>query len=722
MSENAELEAIIENIVFQSADNCFCVFKAKNKDIGSFSVVYRGPAPFVGENLKIQGSWVQHAKFGKQFQAKHWQVIKPTGKEGVERFLASGAVRGIGPAMAARIVAYFGEHTLEVLEREPFRLKEVSGIGKKKAEEIATAYAELNDMRELMIFLESHGISSNYAPKLQAAYGTTAITRIENNPYCLAQDITGIGFKTADQIALALGIEFNAAERIKAGINYALLQAAGQGHTCIPDEQLIKLTASLLQVDTLEVTEVFNQLLKDDLLRVETFGGMQLVYPEYLYRAETGVAHRLLALRDNVNKLWKVDYKAIIAQWEQEENINLAPEQKEAVKTSIQHGVFVLTGGPGTGKTTVIKGIISVLAQAGCKILLAAPTGRAARRLAESSGQPAVTVHRLLEYTPAGEQPFWGKNADEPLEADAIVIDEASMLDISLMYYLLRAIPIGCRLILVGDVDQLPSVGPGSVLKDIIRSKAMPVVRLENVFRQAQLSPIVRNAHRINRGLMPECEPASAFSFTEFATEEETAEFLVKTCAKLCVSQSWENVQVLTPMHKNICGVENLNKLLQQRLNPPAPGKVELKHGFLNFRCGDKVMQIRNNYEKNVFNGDIGRIKQIQNNVLTVAYSDRLEGECVTYAQAELDDLQLAYAMSVHKSQGSEYATVLMPLVRSHYLLLQRNLFYTGVTRAKKQVLLAGSKQAMQMAVINDKTRKRFSLLAERLQETQNFM
>jgi len=716
-----ELEVLIENIVFQSADSAFCVFRAKSKETGSVCVVYRGIAPFVGEVVKMKGKWGEHPKFGRQFQATIWQSVKPSTAVGIERFLGSGAIHGVGKAMAARIIERFGDAALEIISTDPYRLTEITGIGKKKAEDIINSYAALSDMRELMVFLEEHGISSNYAPKLQATYGATAITRIENNPYCLATDVVGIGFKTADKIALALGHDFNDSERIKAGINYALLQASSQGHTCVPDNTLLEVTAGLLQIDELEAAEVFNQLIKADLVRTETLGGVRLVYPEYLYRAETGVAHRLLALRDNVNKLWEVDYQTIVKNWEDQEHIELAEEQKEAVKASVEHGVFVLTGGPGTGKTTVVKGILSVLEKAGCKILLAAPTGRAARRLSESAGQSATTVHRLLEYTPAGDGQFWGRNEENPLEADAIIVDEASMLDIALMYYLLRAIPIGCRLILVGDVDQLPSVGPGSVLKDIIRSKSMPVVRLENVFRQAELSPIVRNAHRINRGLPPEFEVDSDFTFHEFEKEEEAAQFVVDLYAKLTGNGKWQDVQVLSPMHKNPCGVQNLNAMIQKRMNPPRPGKGEINTGGIILRVGDKIMQIRNNYEKDVFNGDIGCIKAINGRNIVAGFPDRTEGEDVTYAAGEIDDLQLAYAMSVHKAQGSEYGTVIMPFVRSHYMLLQRNLLYTGVTRAKDKVVLVGSYSALNIAVNNDKTRKRYSLLAERLQDIQNF-
>lgn len=716
MSGPVSIELTIKNIVFQAAEGTFCVFRGENPEVGTISVVYKGRAPFAGEQVRLVGEWGDHPRFGRQFQAQSWEAVQPKGAEGLVKMLGSGVLKGVGPAMAQRIVDKFGEETLKILEQSPERLREVNGIGKKKAEAIVASYGELKDNRELIFFLESHGISGNYAPRIQALYGNTAVTRISNNPYCLAEEVDGIGFRTADALARNLGVDEHAEDRIRAGIHYTLLQGASQGHTCVPDRWLVGMAAKVLQVDPLEVEQVFQQLLKDNLLRTEDRGDHVCVYPEYLYRAEEGVAHRLLALRDNVNALWKVDYQKIIREWEQDERIHLAPEQAEAVKASVDHGVFVLTGGPGTGKTTVIKGILSVMEQAGCKILLAAPTGRAAKRLAESAGKPAQTVHRLLEYTPNGEgDSFWGRDESNPLEADAVIVDEASMMDIVLMYNLLKALPLGCRLILVGDVDQLPSVGPGSVLQDIIRSGTMPIVRLENVFRQAELSPIVRNAHRINQGAMPQWEGEKDFSFREFATEEETMHYVVDLYARLAGQDPLENVQVLTPMHKNLCGVENLNILIQARVNPPDPEKREFHTSFLALREGDKVMQIRNNYDKNVFNGDIGRVRSIQGAYVTVDFPDRAEGEAVTYEGAEISDLRLAYAMSVHKSQGSEYGAVIIPLVMSHYLLLQRNLFYTAITRAKKQVYLAGSQRALRLAVENDKTRKRYSLLAERL-------
>ena len=692
-----ELQGVIDNIVFQSEDNQFSVFRVKT---------------FLGESVELSGSWGEHAKFGRQFRAEVCQAIKPSTTDGVERFLASGAVRGIGKTMAARIVEHFGSDTLDVLSLSPHRLTEISGIGRKKAEAIGMSYAELSDMRELMVYLESHGVSANYAPKLQAQYGATAMKRIQENPYSLASDITGIGFRTADKIALATGMDGACEERIKAGLEYALNQAASAGHTCVPEELLLRETVRLLQVSSSVVNDVFQKLLAEDMLRTEEVGGLRLIYPEYLYQAEVQTSKRLLKLRDLADALEKVNVDKIIGQWESEAGIVLAEAQKEAIHASLKYGVFVLTGGPGTGKTTVIKGILAVLEKAGCRILLAAPTGRAARRLADSSGHPAVTVHRLLEYTPNGGGFNFGKNDGDPLDADAIIIDEASMLDITLTYHLLKAVQGGCRLIFVGDVDQLPSVGAGSVLKDIIRSQKMPVVRLENVFRQAEISPIVRNAHRINRGQMPEWEPSSDFTFVEIENE-----YVANIYVRLTQQSDWQSVQVLSPMHKNPCGVQNLNHLLQQRINPPELNKSEVNTPGNVLRAGDKVMQIRNNYEKEVFNGDIGRIVYINGRNVTVDYPERADGEYVTYTPNEIDELQLAYAMSVHKSQGSEYPTVILLMVPGHYIMLQRNLLYTAVTRARQKVILVGTKAAVQTAVDNDRTRKRYSLLAERLQE-----
>lgn len=716
-----QLEGVVDDIVFQSEDNMYSVLRVVNKAQGRFTAVYRGPAPYMGENVSLNGSWVEHARFGRQFEAASLTVVQPTSAAGIERFLASGALPGVGAVMASRIVEMFGTDTLEILGQYPEQLARVKGISAKKAALIGEAYSELSGLRDLMLFLETHGVSSGYAAKLQAAYGNTAMTRLQENPYSLADDVAGIGFKTADRIAMAMGMAHDCGERLTAGISYALTAAAGAGHTCVPEELLVRETARALAVDSEAVQRIFNELLQKDRLRLEEVGGTRFIYPEYLYRAEVQTARRLLFLRDQGKPITRVNADEVIAAWEREAGIKLAEAQRQAIYTSLEHGVFVLTGGPGTGKTTVVKGILNVLEKAGCRILLAAPTGRAARRLADSAGHPALTVHRLLEYQPTSDGLCFGKDDEDPLDAEAIIIDEASMLDINLTYHLLKAVPGGCRLIFVGDVDQLPSVGAGSVLKDMIRSGRMPVVRLENVFRQAEVSPIVRNAHKINHGQMPEFTggDGSEFGLQEFADEQAAASFVAQTYAQMTMDGDWRQVQVLSPMHKSPCGVQNLNKLLQHYINPPSERKPEVSIPGNVLRLGDKVMQIRNNYEKDVFNGDIGRIVKIEGKSVTVGFPERPEGDYVTYSQGECEELQLAYAMSVHKSQGSEYPCVILLMVPSHYIMLQRNLLYTAVTRAKKQVLIVGSKRAVLTAVENDKTRRRHSLLAERLQEDQ---
>lgn len=708
-------EGTVENIIFQSDDKRFCVFRMKCASDGMITAVYHGAAPFMGEMIRVTGEWISHPRFGRQFNITGYQSVMPDSAEGVERFLSSGAVRGVGKTMASRIVEFFGKDTLEILGKNPERLAEIPGIGAKKAEIIGKSYSEISDLREIMLFLEQNGVSGSYAAKLQIAYGDTAIDRMKINPYILITDIEGIGFKTADRIALSLGFDLASTERIRAGIIYVLNMAASGGHTCIPEEELLRYAERVLQADYMVVETVFRDMVEKDMLRTEDWGGQRFIYPEYLYRAETGVAHMLLALRDHPESLGKVDEEKIMEEWEAEAGIELAEAQKEAIRSSLKFGVFALTGGPGTGKTTIIKGILSVLKRAGCKVLLAAPTGRAARRLEAAAGEKAQTVHRMLEYNVSGT---FGKNAEDLLEAQAVIVDEASMLDIALFYHLLEALPLGCRLVLAGDVDQLPSVGPGSVLKDIIQSGKMPVVRLREIFRQAEISPIVRNAHRINRGMMPECVSDSDFSMMEFEEEEQAAAYITNFYADKTRDGRWQALQVLSPMHKGACGVRNLNSLLQMRVNPPSPEKNEiLRPDGTVLRLGDKVMQIRNNYEKDVYNGDIGQIVNIKEKEVTVWYPDRQEDEYVCYSESEYDELQLAYAMSVHKSQGSEYSQIVLALMPGHYIMLQRNLLYTAVTRAREKVVLVGTRAALYTAVSNDRTKRRYSLLKERLQE-----
>lgn len=704
---------IVESIVFQAPENTFCVMRINEDAQGSICVVYKGPAPYIGENVEMSGTWVEHPRFGKQLKAEYIKSIVPTGKPAIEKFLASGIIKGVGKAMAARIVAHFGEETLTILNTSSMRLTEVAGIGKKKAKDIIESYAEVAEMRELMLFLESYGISSSYAMRLQLNYGAGAIDKLKENPYELASEVKGIGFKTADRIAMAIGMEANAPARLRAGIEYAINKIAAMGHTCLDMNTLATQTAELLQTELSYVEDLLHELVITKRLRTEEYYDTQLVYPEYLYQAECIVARRLLKLKDRAKAVDEIDVKTIIDKWQRQENIQLADIQMQAIESAVQHGVLVLTGGPGTGKTTIIKGIIKALEAAGCEILLAAPTGRAARRLAESTGREAKTIHRMLEYNPGEGLSSFARNEYEPLQADVVIVDEASMLDVLLSNYLLRALPVGCRVVLVGDIDQLPAVGAGNVLSDIIRSGSMPVIRLTQVFRQTDESSIVVNAHKINSGEMPILGKNEDFVFVDGGEESLAAEKIASLYLQKMKLYKQSEIQVLSPMHKQVCGVQNLNRLLQQKVNPETDGKQEINTLKYLLRSGDKVMQIKNNYEKDVFNGDIGIIENIADSKVWVRYPERAEN--IVYEKADLEELELAYAISVHKSQGSEYKCVILAMVLGHYIMLQRNLLYTAITRAKKEVCIVGKLRALQLAIANNKTHMRYSLLKERL-------
>ena len=708
------LTGTVDSIVYRSDGDDFTVFRlVPARENAPVSVVGNFPVPLVGEELELTGEWVEHSRFGRQFKAASCRRLAPTTVKGIERFLASGAIKGIGPATAARMVARFGDRTLEMLENYPHRLTEIEGIGAKKAAVIRASFAEHSDLREIMLFLETHGVTGAYAGRIYKHYGGAALAVLQDNPYRLAAEVDGIGFRTADHIAVALGRDANDPERLTAGIEYALLQTAQTGHCCLPEDTLVQESAKLLGASAIEIAVCLAGLVRDNLLHTEDCQGATLIYPGLLYHAETQVAARLKKLRERAVPARSGDAEQAVAAWEENEGVTLAAAQREAVAAALRHGVLVLTGGPGTGKTVTVKGILAVLAEQGFKILLGAPTGRAAKRLSEACGREAATIHRLLEATGGREgAPQFMRDERTPLDADVVIIDEASMIDITLMYYLLRAVPEGCRFVLVGDVDQLPAVGPGNVLKDIIRSGTVPVVRLSEVFRQAGESVIVVNAHRINRGLFPDTRSSADFQFREVADEAAVAAAIVKLCGEELPADGLDplaDIQVLSPMHRHQCGVENLNRLLQAALNPPSPARPPVGAGAL--RQGDKVMQTRNNYGKGVFNGDIGYIVGADSGIAVVRYPD---GD-ILYEKAEIDELVLAYAMSVHKSQGSEYPAVVMPLVAGHYVMLQRNLLYTAVTRAKQRVILLGTKAALNTALANDRTRRRYSLLAERL-------
>lgn len=709
----------VDTIIFASQDNRFTVLKLSPEKLSTqITVTLNGIAPLIGQLLEIEGEWVKHPKFGQQFKATTYKTVAPTEISGIEKFLASGAINGIGPAMAKKIVAEFGEKTLEIIAKSPNELLKVPGIGKKTAEKISTSYLEQSELTEIMVWLENHGISNTYAGKIFAKYGSFAIDIMEKDIYRLFQDIEGIGFLTADKLAFNLGIQREDKRRIISGIDYALMQLCNNGHCCIPEMALVDKTAKILQVNNQIIFTILKERIDIGSLNTEVVGGETLIYPPYLYYAEKKVATRLLQLQQATEPLSEDNLSLFIKVWEKDNQIQLAQKQKEAIKACLHHGVLVLTGGPGTGKTTVIKGILSILKAQGLKIRLAAPTGRAAKRLSETTGQKALTIHRLLEANNLAQDDNlklgFSKDIDDQLDADVIILDEVSMVDIVLMHHFFNAVPDGCRIILVGDTDQLPAVGPGSVLKDIIRSQKIPAIRLDEIFRQAQTSMIIQNAHIINAGRLPDLRKQySDFVFYELNDDTSITQKILDLCTKDLPHEGFDvlkDVQILSPMHRFLCGVENLNLMLQEQLNPKK-NQDELKYSSQTFRVGDKVMHIRNNYQKNVFNGDIGFIQDVNNEKLTVDYFDHI----VTYEKNELNELTLAYASSVHKSQGSEYKVVIIPLSTSHYIMLQRNLLYTAITRAKQKVIIIGSKKALMTAIQSNRTQKRYTLLAERL-------
>ena len=706
-----ELTGVVDHVIFSAGDGAFAVFRLRMEHAGKCTATTKGAAPLVGQEVRLTGNWVTHPRFGRQFQAVRMRISAPTSAGGIERFLASGTIDGIGPAMARRIVEKFGAEALLIIERAPSRLKEIAGIGPKTVEKITASYMRQSELRDIMLWLEEHGVAGTYAARIFKAYGSLAVEVMEKSPYRLAQEIDGIGFITADTIAIAAGWEKNSSARIAAGLSYELTQISSGGHCCIPEGMLADRAAQRLGVARSEVMEVLSREVKMNRLYAADEMGERLIYAPQLYRAEEETARLLLMLQRKAEHIHVHDTAALVTEWEEKRHVSLAAAQREAVIASLEHGVLVLTGGPGTGKTTVIRSIIDILGAQGLEILLAAPTGRAAKRLAEATDCPAATVHRMLEAQGREDGEMrGGRDAESQLEADGIIVEAVSMVDSVLMQHLLTAVLPGTHLILVGDVDQLPAVGPGSVLKDILRSKVIPSVRLTEIFRQNNAGTIVLNAHAINAGRVPSFTEAD-FSFTAAVSSEDAAAQIVSICTRLLrAGTDLMDLQVLSPMRREACGVDLLNRSLQTALNPPAADKAEGG----GFRIGDKVMQTRNDYTKNVFNGDIGRIRWIDTEHLVVAFAEDME---VSYTRDEFGALTLAYAMSVHKSQGSEYDIIILPLVRAHHIMLQRNLLYTAVTRAKKGVIIVGDRTALFTAVSNDRTRRRYTLLAERLAE-----
>jgi exodeoxyribonuclease V alpha subunit len=689
--------------------------------VGSF------PPLQLGESLLVKGEWQVHDRFGKQLAVDQWERLVPATVEGLKGYLGSGLIKGIGPVTAARIVDNFGLDTLEIMEKEPDRLQEVEGIGAVKAAGIVQSFRRYKEVQNVLVFLQGYGIGVGQAMRLYRRYGSDTINKVRENPYRLAEDVIGIGFKSADKIALKLGLPADAPERVQASITYTLNRAAEQGHVYLPAELLFEKIRELLELADGSLSPEFLQeqlqlMLTDERLYAEKLEGEEAVYAAPYYRAEGGSARLLLNLARLAKPFARLETDQAIARVKHD-NDHLTEEQLQVLEEALDNGVLVVTGGPGTGKTTTIKALLSIFQLINQKVLLAAPTGRAAKRVTEATGEEAFTIHRMLEYSyTEGEGFRFQRNEKNPVDARVVIIDEASMVDLLLMYNLLKALPVGCRLIMVGDVDQLPAVGAGNVLRDLIGSGTIPCFRLGHIFRQARESMIIVNAHRVNQGEMPYLNlKHKDFFFIHEEDPENVAQMIVQLCRERLPNYGpydpLLDLQVLTPMRKTAAGVDRLNLLLQQALNPAAREKVETTTKGTVYRLGDKVMQIRNNYQKEVFNGDIGLITAIDREEaeLVVTFRDLLMPRPVVYDFTELDELVLSYAVSVHKSQGSEYPVIIMPVLTQHYMLLQRNLLYTGITRARKLAVLVGSKKALAIAVRNNRAEERYSYLGGRL-------
>lgn len=723
-----EIRAQIERITYCNEENGYTVAKAKvGGRHGLVTVVGNLLSVSAGEELKLRGEWHNHPKFGEQFRIESYESIVPATVKGIEKYLGSGLIKGIGPVMAKRLVSKFGLETLTIIENDIKKLYKVEGIGDKRIGMIRKAWDDQKEIREVMLFLQDKGVSPTYGAKIFKQYGNRSISVLQGNPYRLATDIFGIGFLTADKIAENLGIAKESQIRAEAGILYVLHQLSDEGHVYYPYEQLREECKKILGVENDILMKAFGQIASDRKILIEDLNkegelreNKKAVYLAKFHVSEVGIADKLNHLMRIPKPLRTFDRDKIIEWVQGELKIQLAENQKQAVKESIDKKVMVVTGGPGTGKTTIINAIIKVCKKLGQRVLLAAPTGRAAKRMSEATGHEAKTLHRLLEFSP--KDGGFKRDENNPLDTELIVIDETSMVDTTLMHHLLKAVPQEATLILVGDVDQLPSVGAGNVLKDIIDSMVIPTVRLTEIFRQAKESLIIVNAHRVNNGQMPvftyHKDQLQDFYFFEIEEPEKVLEKILELCKEKIPGKFGfhpvHDIQVLTPMHRGVAGASNLNAELQKHLNHSTD---ELTRGGKVLKAGDKVMQIRNNYDKEVFNGDIGRILRIdrEEQEIVVDY----DGRHISYEYSELDEIVLAYAVSVHKSQGSEYPVVVMPILTQHYMLLQRNLLYTGITRGKKLVIVVGTKKALAIAIKNNKPQKRYTLLRDRLTATQ---
>lgn len=733
-----EITGIIENIVFRNESNGFTVVDIHEDESGDL-ITAVGILPFAneGERVRIGGEWTVHPDYGEQIKIERFNVETPSTEDAMERYLASGLIKGIGPSTARKLIEKFGTDILDIMQYNPDKLTEVPGIGPKKAQTIATSFAEQMEIKEVMMYLQAYGISTAFSVKIYKKYGNDTISLIEENPYRLASEVEGIGFKTADRIAQTMGISFDSPYRIAAGTQYVLSQAANDGHTYLPKDELIHEASNILAVASELVEQAIVSMAIEQSIFVERIDDIEAVYLAPFYRAELGVCRRLIKLAtvDLSSDIDNID--AELKKFQREEGIIFAGKQREAIIESLSNGALVITGGPGTGKTTTINCIIELFEKRGLEVSLAAPTGRAAKRMTETTGREAKTIHRLLEYGGAEGQGYFQKDEDDPLKCDVMVVDEMSMVDILLMNNLLKAIVPGTRLIMVGDSDQLPSVGPGNVLRDIIDSGIVKVVRLDEIFRQAGESMIVLNAHRINRGEYPHLNVREQDFF--FDRREEVDDIL-DTIIDLTLNrlpgfvplEPTKDIQILTPMRKGKVGVNNLNTVLQGVLNPPSHDKVQRKFRDIIFREGDKVMQIRNNYNmewtvrigdsvieegEGIFNGDVGFIDDIdlEDSKLTVIFEDNKE---VEYDFSQLDELELAYAISIHKSQGSEFPAVLIPIAWGPPMLMTRNLLYTAITRARELVVLVGRERVLNKMVDNNYIAKRYSGLDHHFRKT----
>jgi exodeoxyribonuclease V alpha subunit len=715
-NEREPLAGLVERVTFHNPDNGFCVLRVKVKGHHEL-VTLLGAAPSVaaGEYIQASGSWETHREHGRQFRAAFLRVTPPTSVEGMEKYLGSGLIKGIGPVYAQRLVAAFNDAVFEVIEHAPHRLSEVAGIGPKRAASITASWSDQRVIRDIMAFLQGHGVSTSRAVRIYKTYGADAIPVVSANPYCLARDIVGIGFKSADLIAERLGVAKTAMVRAQAGIEYTLMEAVADGHCGLPEDQLLAQAEQLLEIPRPTLAEAVSREVADGLVVADELDGRRCFFLAHLWRAERMIGQRLLALSREPPSWSPIDAAHAIAWVEKKLDVTLAASQRAAVGLALRSKVLVITGGPGVGKTTLVNAILKILGTKSVSVALCAPTGRAAKRLAESTGLSAKTIHRLLEADP--RRGGFKRSERNPLECQLLVVDEVSMVDVPLMAALLKGLAPGAGLILVGDVDQLPSVGPGRILADIIDSGAVPVARLTEVFRQAAQSRIVVNAHRINRGQMPELDNArdeTDFYFVEAADSDEAARKVLEiVCNRIPQRFGLDpvrDVQVLCPMNRGSLGTRMLNLALQAALNGDESRPAIARFGW-SYRVGDKVMQTANDYDKDVFNGDIGFIRTVDPEAqeIVIEFDDR----AVTYDFGELDEVSPAYATTIHKAQGSEYPAVVIPLTTQHYLMLRRNLVYTGITRARQLVVLVGQRRALSIAVKDSGAQSRWSKLEQ---------